>query len=96
MGIVSSAFRADVTIMLTERDDEMVDRMLAVSHKHKVGHRVKTPAGHGHVASIHTNQTFYGVHLGGGTSFFPSSMVEPANDDVPGQPDDDEGAVGAP
>lgn len=82
--------------MLTERDDEMVDLMLAASHKHKVGHRVKTPAGHGHVASIHTGQTFYGVHIGGGTSFFPAHEVEPANDDVEGQPDADEGSPGAP
>lgn len=79
-------------------DDEILERLhaAATKHKHKVGQHVKTPHGHGHVASVHTNQTFYGVNTGAGVAYYPGAQVEPVNDDTPGIPDADEGTPGAP
>lgn len=81
----------DRSIAFEDADEEM-----AKKRHHPVGTHVKTPAGHGHVASVHTQQTFYGVRVGSGMSFFPSSQVEKANDDTPGAPDTDEADPSAP
>lgn len=66
-------------------------------HHHHVGDHVAHPHGHGKVASVHHNETFYGVHTGGGTSFFPASQVTPAadTDDGPGDDNDDGGSAAA-